>query len=72
MTPTPNGKLWEAIRQAGFSQRDFARVVKAHEGTVSRVVCGRFILDQSTQLRWAKVLRRRPEDLFGDGKGCAA
>jgi transcriptional regulator len=72
MTVQPRGKVWEAIRANGFNQRQFAQLVKTHEANVSRVVTGRLNLDRTEQIRWAKVLKCRVEDLFGEGTGCAA
>lgn len=62
----PNLKLLMAIREAGLRQADFARIVRDHPSLVSRVVNGRVNLDPIEQARYARALRRRPEDLFED------
>ena len=66
MTVYPRGKVWEAIRAEKLTQREFARLIGMNEALVSKVVTGRLNLDQTEQVKWAKVLKRRVEDLFGE------
>ena len=62
----PNIKLLSAIRERGFRQNDFARVVGDHFTFVSRVVNGWVNLDEARKARYAQTLGKKPSELFGD------
>jgi len=62
-----NFELLRAIKEKGFTQRDFATLVKDHESIVSRIVNGVWIPDPARKIRYAKVLGKKVEDLF-DGQ----
>jgi transcriptional regulator with XRE-family HTH domain len=53
-----------AIREKELRQREFARIVGAHESVVSEVISGKRNLDLSKQVQWAKALDRKPEEIF--------
>jgi transcriptional regulator with XRE-family HTH domain len=72
MTVKPQARLWAALRQAGLTQAEFARLVGEHAPTVSRVITGVWNLSPAKQMKWAKALGRKPEELFGDERECAA
>ena len=59
-----NAALWAAIREKGLWQKDFARVVGDDPSVVSRVINGWYNLDPIRQASWARVLGRKPEELF--------
>lgn len=59
-----NIKLLMAIRGQGLFQRDLAQMVNTSESTVSEVVRGNRKLDLARQIRWAKALGRKREELF--------
>lgn len=59
-----NWELLRAVRERGLTQRDFARLVGEHESVVSRVINGIWNPRQEQKIRYAKALRRKPEDLF--------
>lgn len=61
-----NIRLVVALKERGLKQRDFARLVGDHETMISRVVNGTWNLDEERKIRYAKVLKKRPEDLFGE------
>lgn len=60
-----NFSLLKAIRDNNLSQKEFARLVGDHETLVSRVVRGHWNLDEERKLRYAKVLKKKPSELFG-------
>jgi transcriptional regulator with XRE-family HTH domain len=62
-----NFGLLRAIKESGFTQRDFSALVGDHESVVSRIVNGIWIPDPVRKIRYAKILRKKVEDLF-DGK----
>jgi transcriptional regulator with XRE-family HTH domain len=55
-----------ALKERGLKQRDFARLVGDHETVVSRVINGIWNLDEERKIRYAKILKKKPEDLFGE------
>jgi len=59
-----NYELFRAIKEMGLTQREFAQIVGEHESVVSRVVNGTWNADRKRQLRYAKALKRKPEELF--------
>lgn len=61
-----NFDLLKAIKEKGLSQKDFAYLAKDHPSVVSRVISGKQQISRHKQLRYAKALRQRPEDLFRD------
>ncbi len=71
MTIRPQSKLWEAIRLAGLTQAEFARLVGEPASTVSRVVTGQWNLPPTKQMKWAKALGRKLEEIF-PREECAA
>lgn len=58
--------LLKAIKEEGFTQRDFARLVNDHESVVSRIINGTWIIDEKRRIRYARVLNRKPDDLFSE------
>jgi transcriptional regulator with XRE-family HTH domain len=62
-----NFALLRAIKESGFTQRDFSTLVGDHESVVSRIVNGIWIPDPVRKLRYAKILGKKVENLF-DGK----
>jgi transcriptional regulator with XRE-family HTH domain len=59
-------KLLLAIRKRGLTQRDFAKLVNDNETVVSRAVRGTWNLDEGRKLRYARALRMKVGDLFGE------
>lgn len=59
-----NWELLKAIKEKGLTQREFAQIVGEHESVVSRIVNGTWIADKKRQIRYAKALKRKPEELF--------
>jgi hypothetical protein len=59
-----NFDLLKAIKEHGLTQRQFAAAVGDHESVVSRIVNGVWIADTLRKAKYAKVLKRRPEDIF--------
>jgi len=57
-------KLKMKIYEKFPSQADFAQAMNVHESTVSQVVRGRRILQESEQRRWAAILDCEPNDVF--------
>jgi len=60
----PNIKLLSAIRERGFRQNDFARVVGDHYSYISRVVNGWVNLDEARKARYAQTLGKETSELF--------
>ena len=60
-----DARVLVAIRERGIRQRDLARIVGISETIISRVVNGIYNPDEVLQARIAKVLKRKPEELFG-------
>ena len=48
------------------SQKQFAHENSIPEGTVSRVIRGRFNLTAEEQILWAKALDTTPQELFAN------
>jgi len=61
-----NLKLLTAIRERGMRQVDFAKAVGDHFTFVSRVVNGWINLDPARQEKYARVLGKPVEELFGN------
>jgi len=61
-------KLFLAIREGGLTQRDFAKLVGDNETVISRAVRGTWNLDEARKLRYARALRMKVEDLFGEDR----
>ena len=61
-----NIKLLSAIRERGFRQVDFAKVVGDHHTFISRVVNGWINLDDVRKAKYARVLGKEPAELFED------
>jgi len=59
-----NINFLKAIRERNLSQKEFARLVGDHETLISRVVRGHWNLDEERKIRYAKVLNKKPEELF--------
>jgi len=57
-------KLLVAIREHGFRQRDFAKVVGTQESIVSEVISGKRNIDSVKQKKWARALGKKPDELF--------
>jgi transcriptional regulator with XRE-family HTH domain len=64
--PKPNEKLWQAIKSAGMNQRRFADRVGVCPSFVSRVINGKWILDDFRKAVWSAHLGKKPEEIFGD------
>jgi hypothetical protein len=61
-----NIKLLSAIRERGFRQIDFAKVVGDHHTFISRVVNGWVNLDDVRKAKYARVLGKETTELFED------
>jgi len=61
-----NVKLLAAIRERGYRQQDFARLVGDHPSFVSRVINGWMNLDEGRRQKYASVLKCSAEELFGE------
>jgi plasmid maintenance system antidote protein VapI len=59
-----NFALLKAIKEERLTQREFARLVGDHESVVSRVINEIWVIDEMRKIRYSKVLRRKPEELF--------
>lgn len=59
-----NKRLKLKIIEMFETQADFARAVDENESVVSRVIRERCELGQARKLKWAKILRCRPGQLF--------
>lgn len=57
-------KLKLRIIERFGTQADFAQAVGAHESLVSRIICGRRVLNEKDQKKWASILKCKPEELF--------
>ncbi|UCF83759.1 MAG: XRE family transcriptional regulator [Desulfobacteraceae bacterium] len=56
------------IREFG-TQADFSMAIREDESIVSRVIRGRRSLSSEKKKEWAKVLKSKPQELFGtEGK----
>ena len=66
-----NKALRLAIVKNFNTQTDFARALRVHEPTVSRVIRGRERLSPSEEKRWAKALNADPGELFPSEAGSA-
>jgi hypothetical protein len=64
MENVPNGRLWQAIREAGYNQMQFARLVGDHYSKVSLVLHGRYNLTQEKQNIYAAALGKKRKELF--------
>jgi len=60
-----NLKLLTAIRKKGMSQKDFAKKVGEHETTISRIICGWFNIDDAKKEKFARILEREVNEIFG-------
>jgi len=60
-----NMSLLGALREKNLSQKEFARLVGDHETLISRVVRGHWNLDEKRKIKYAKILKKKPEELFG-------
>lgn len=63
-----NFELLRAIREKGLRQRDFAKLVGDDPSIVSRIVNGIWIPDEMRKITYARVLGKKPEELFLNGK----
>lgn len=63
-----NLELKLAILERYSSQRNFAQVIGISENDLSRIVQGRQKLSRDKQGRWAMLLNRKQEQLFGANK----
>jgi len=59
-----NIPLLVAIREKGWTQKDFAKIVGDHPTFVSRVVNGWVNLSDDHQAKYASVLDCKAEELF--------
>ena len=59
-----NFELFKAIKEAGLTQTDFARLAGEHKSVVSRVVNGIWNPGEARKLKYAKILKKRLEDIF--------
>jgi transcriptional regulator with XRE-family HTH domain len=56
--------LWGALAERGLTQREFAQLAGENRAIVSLVVRGHRNLDKLRQVKWAKILGCRVEDIF--------
>ena len=61
-----NIKLLAAIRERGFRQIDFAKVVNDHHTFISRVINGWINLDERRKVKYARALGKKTTELFED------
>ena len=61
-----NIKLLSAIRERGFRQVDFAKVVGDHHTFISRVINGWINLDDARKAKYARALGKKIKELFDD------
>ena len=61
-----NVKLLAAIRERGFRQVDFAKVVGDHHTFVSRVINGWINLDEPRKAKYARALGKETSELYDD------
>ncbi len=61
-----NAKLWEAIRDNGLTQKDFAALVADSPTTVSQIVTGIRRPDELRKIKYARALGIPKEKLFGE------
>jgi len=61
-----NPFLFRAIRQKYRSQDEFARVVGKSQALISYIVNGERKLETAEKRRWAELLDRPVEELFGE------
>ncbi|BBO76922.1 hypothetical protein DSCW_43390 [Desulfosarcina widdelii] len=64
MSIKPNGRLWQAVKEKGLTQRDFAKLVGEHFTRVNMVINGRINLTEKQQQKYAAALNMRRERLF--------
>ena len=60
----PNGKLKAVLIAEGLSQRELARLTNIPESHISMAIHGRFNFDESQMTKIAKVLERKPDEIF--------
>jgi hypothetical protein len=61
-----NINLLSAIRERGFRQVDFAKVVGDHHTFISRVINGWINLDDARKAKYARALGKKQSELFDD------
>jgi transcriptional regulator with XRE-family HTH domain len=59
-----NFRLWQAIKEKGYKQKDFAKLIGVDNSVVSRVVNGRMNLSDEEKERWAKALEKTVKEVF--------
>lgn len=61
-----NEKLQQAIRKRKLTQRDLARITGESETYISKVVHGERVPDPARRYAWARILRVKVGDIFGE------
>lgn len=64
--PTKNLALKIAIVESGLSQADVAEAIDMHDTKLSMIVNGRREPSDAEQKAIARVLKRKPSQLFGE------
>ena len=59
-----NFELLRAIKEKGWTQRDFAQIVGEHPSKVSRIITGTWNPSTETQIKYSKVLKMNRDFLF--------
>ena len=59
-----NFKLFKAIKEKGLTAREFSRLVGDDESYVSRIINGKWNIDEMRKIKYAKVLGKKVEALF--------
>lgn len=59
-----NWPLLKAVREQGYTQRYFSKVIGDDESRVSRIINGVWNPDPARPVRYAKALKKKPEELL--------
>jgi len=59
-----NFKWFQAMKEEGITARDFAKITGDSEALISLFLNGHRKIDPVRQIKYAKLLRRKPEELF--------
>jgi len=61
-----NFELLKSIKEEGLNQREFAQLVGEHESVISRIINGTWNIDQMRKIKFAKILGKKPDEIFSD------
>lgn len=57
-------KLKKTLKKMNLTGRDLAKITGDHESIVSKILNGKMEIDSLRKIRYAKALKRKPEELF--------